>query len=531
MDKEAALNASDDYRLLCTTYPTTAFPMSILQKSIKITNEPPQGIKLNMLRSYGTDAVRTDSFNDPTTVTLKKMWQRGCFALIFFHAIILERRGYGPIGWNIPYEFNDSDLKISLQQLVNFLINYRRIPFEGHVYLTGECNYGGRVTDDKDRRLLMSLLNLFYNESSVELDNYALSSCGSYRIPLDADIAECQNYISSFPVDDNPEIVGLHSNASITKNIINSQELINNIFTAQRAFIKFESGSGSSESENPILQLSNDILNKLPEAFDMHHILQLYPTTYKNSMNTVLQQEVRRYNNLLVVIKLSLYDAQRAIRGEIAMINTIESVCSSMSVGKLPAQWASKSYPSIKPLSSYVTDLIARLAFLQHWIDYEEPKVFWLPGFYFTQSFITAILQNFARTNKVQIDLVTLENMVTSYENDENVEKQTGVLIKGLYLEGARWDRHIGALDEPIPRILFDKLPIFDMIAKERKSESYIQPDRAYNAPLYQTTERRGTLSTTGHSTNFIMFLQLKTEINIEHWVNRGAAVFCQLAD
>lgn len=531
LDKEAALNTNEDYRLLCTSYPTTAFPMAILQKSIKITNEPPQGIKLNMLRSYGTDAVKTDSFNSPEMGDLNKFWQRGCFALVFFHAIILERRDYGPIGWNNPYEFNLSDLKISLQQLINFLVSYHRIPFEGHVYLTGECNYGGRVTDDKDRRLLMSLLNLFYNESSVDVDNYALSTCCTYRIPLHADIDECKNYISAFPIDENPEIVGLHSNASITKNIINSQALINNIFIAQRAFLKFESGNGTTKSENPILLLSSDILHRLPDAFDMHRILQLYPMAYTNSMNTVLQQEVRRYNNLLAVIKTSLYDAQRAIRGEIAMIDTIESVCSSMSIGKLPTQWASKSYPSIKPLSSYVTDLIARLEFLQHWIDYEEPKVFWMPGFYFTQSFITAILQNFARTNKVQIDLVSLENLVTSYESDTDVEQQIGVLIKGLYLEGARWDRISGTLDEPMPRILFDKLPIFDMIAKNSPLDNCLKSDGEYNAPLYQTTERRGTLSTTGHSTNFIMFLQLKTETNIEHWVNRGTAVFCQLAE
>lgn len=83
-------------------------------------------------------------------------------------------------------------------QLKMFLEQYRRIPFEGHKYLTGECNYGnagnkfifisdakaiftslshflyfsagGRVTDDKDRRLLLSLLNKFYNEDAVTAD-------------------------------------------------------------------------------------------------------------------------------------------------------------------------------------------------------------------------------------------------------------------------------------------------------------------------------------------------------------------------
>lgn len=75
-------------------------------------------------------------------------------------------------------------------QLKMFLEQYRQIPFEGHKYLTGECNYGnhgkifilrkkstffffssgGRVTDDKDRRLLLSLLDKFYNEEAVTVD-------------------------------------------------------------------------------------------------------------------------------------------------------------------------------------------------------------------------------------------------------------------------------------------------------------------------------------------------------------------------
>lgn len=52
-------------------------------------------------------------------------------------------------------------------QLKLYLKQTGNIPFEGHCYLTGECNYGGRVTDDKDRRLLMTILSFIYNEKSV----------------------------------------------------------------------------------------------------------------------------------------------------------------------------------------------------------------------------------------------------------------------------------------------------------------------------------------------------------------------------
>lgn len=103
-------------------------------------------------------------------------------------------------------------------------------------------------------------------------------------------------------------------------------------------------------------------------------------------------------------------------------------------------------------------------------------------------------------------------------------------ILQGLFLEGGRWNRDTNCLDEPLAKILFDTMPILLMVPllKEHKIERL---DTEYSTPIYKTSARRGVLSTTGHSTNFVMFIELPTAVAPRHWINRGTAALCQLDD
>ena len=96
------------------------------------------------------------------------------YGLSFFHSIIQERKKFGSLGWNIRYEFNDSDLETSNTMLKLFLDSQDEVPWDALLYITGHINYGGRVTDDNDRICLISTLSKF-TQNDVLKENYNFS--------------------------------------------------------------------------------------------------------------------------------------------------------------------------------------------------------------------------------------------------------------------------------------------------------------------------------------------------------------------
>ncbi|GAB0093009.1 Dynein heavy chain [Sergentomyia squamirostris] len=537
-----------DFRLWCTAYPCPDFPVFILQNSIKMTNEPPKRLKLNMKKCYRSDPLANDKFFSEAfgeNKKLENLWFRGVFALVYFHAVVQERREYGPLGWNIPYEFNETDLRITLTQLKTFIKQYEKIPFRGHRDLTGECNYGGRVTDDKDRRLLMSLLDRIYNEDSVQVENYALTSSGMYTIPIDADRVQTLEHISSFPFVANPEVFGLHENANIVKNTKETNALLTGVLITQTELLASVRNESlvKEDSKDYVEDIYSDILSRLPEIIDENALIEKFPPCYKNSLNVFLSQEIFKYNRLLKYIRKSLIDVQRATSGQIALIPQLESVHNAISVGRLPEDWTVYSYPSLKSLASYITDLIDRMSFFSQWQESGEPNVFWISAFFFPQSFITAILQNYARRTKKPHEVIDMIFDVSVYENETDLDFETFKknnldansdfkCFNGLFLEGARWNRLTRLLDEASPRILHDRFPIVAVkpTAKAAKEKKHFKKRlRKYQCPIYKTSARRGTLSSTGHSTNFIMNIDLECKETSSHWINRGVACLCQV--
>ena len=353
-------------------------------------------------------------------------------------------------------------------------------------------------------------------------DNYFFNGCEIYKIPGEGLISNYIEYIeNSVPHSDLTKVFGLHDNALITSAISETNFLLSTCLSLLPRSIS----TGTKTSEQVISDLAVDICKRIPKQFDIEVASKKYPMRYEESMNTVLVQELIRYNRLLQVVKTSSLQVKDAIAGLITMSSDLEKVSNALFDNRVPEMWSKAAYPSLKPLAQWIDDFIARLDFMGNWLDRGPPEIFWLSGFFFTHSFLTGVLQNYARRSRIPIDTVCFDFEVVG---DKNPPLTNGCYVRGLFLDGGRWDEIGNHLAEPVPKILFNAMPTIHMkpimISEKPKKHTY-------ECPLYKTSKRHGTLLTTGHSTNFVLpiLLSIHHSHTESHWIKRGTALLTQL--
>lgn len=237
-----------------------------------MTSEPPKGIQQNMIKSYRSISDKEFEGCEKPVAFRRLLW-----GLCFFNAVILERRKFGPLGWNKAYEFSASDLSISTKQLTQFLDFYEEIPYSALIYMVAEANYGGRVTDPQDRRCIMTLLKDYYNPEMISEENHKLSPSGTYYVPSDGVRTDYIEFIrDNIPLNDLTEVFGLHDNADITS-AINSTDLL--LGTALSLQPRATSSSGKTQDE-VLSETCQGIIEKLPPKLDYEGAQKKHPVMY-----------------------------------------------------------------------------------------------------------------------------------------------------------------------------------------------------------------------------------------------------------
>ncbi|EDV94006.1 GH23824 [Drosophila grimshawi] len=423
-----------------------------------------------------------DNFSDETLEMCSKEteFKAILFSLCYFHAVVAERRKFGPQGWNRSYPFNVGDLTISVYVLFNYLEANTRVPWEDLRYLFGEIMYGGHITDDWDRRLCRTYLEEFMQ---AELIDGELEFCPGFPAPGILRYAGYHQYIDSNLPLESPTLYGLNLNAEIGFLTTVSERLFRIIFELQP---RMSSGSGGAESvsqEDIIKGVIEDLMDKLPTPFNIVELMARVEV--RNPYIIVAFQECERMNNLMAELRRSLNELDLGLKGELTISSNMEDLMLYLYMDQVPEQWTKLAYPSLLGLLSWFGDLMHRLRELESWVsDFRLPSSIWLAGFFNPQSLLTAIMQQTARKNEWPLDRMCLNCDVTKkFKEEFTSAPREGVYVNGLFMEGARWDIKMGTITDALNKELFPAMPVIYIKAVTQDKQD---TKNIYECPVYK---------------------------------------------
>nr|CAD7441486.1 unnamed protein product [Timema bartmani] len=560
-----SMGSHPDYRVFMSAEPAATaaahiIPQGILESSIKITNEPPTGMMANLHKAL-------DNFTQETLemCTKEAEFKAILFTLCYFHAVVAERRKFGPQGWNKVYPFNVGDLNICVNVLYNYLEANSKVPWEDLRYLFGEIMYGGHITDDWDRRLCISYLEELMQPDLVQatISNLAtklektenlvdphtggwpkmmedgfpkrlddrirpvkeqpnkkglslpyhgcapvdgeLQLAPGFAAPPNTDFVGYHAYIDEMMPPESPYLYGLHPNAEIGFLTTTAENLFRVVFEMQPRDAGTSGGATVTREDK-----------KLPEEFNMAEIMG--KVEERTPYVIVAFQECERMNYLTGELKRSLKELDLGLKGELTITFVMEELENSLFLDQVPQIWTQRAYPSLQGLTAWFADLLLRLRELDTWsTDFVLPSSVWLAGFFNPQSFLTAIMQSTARKNELPLDKMCLQCDVTKKQKEDFTSApREGAYVHGLYMEGARWDSQTGFIMDSRLKELFPYMPVVNIRAITQDKQDL---RNTYECPIYKTRTRGPT---------YVWTFNLKTKDKPAKWTLAGVALLLQ---
>jgi len=519
LDEYALEGSHDKYRLFLTADPSNGIPIGILNRSIKLTNEPPAGLKANLKRAFCSFPKETIDEGDGKTKSI-------LFGLCHFHAVLMERKLFGPMGYNMNYPFSLGDLRDSSVCLANYMEanGGGKIPWADLRYIFGEIMYGGHVVNDFDRLLVNAYLEWFMKDElleETELYPFAEDEKGlSFRTPLPTAFDRYLEHIESELTVESPVAFGLHTNAEIDFRTTQSNKMFHLLGELQQAGGGGGGGDDDGNAGPTPLEISQQLRQEVLDAyqekkFDGEDIARSLEE--QGPYQNVFLQEIEMVNLLLVEMMRSLRELGLGFAGELTMSDEMETLSQCLFLNRIPPTWQKKAWPSNRGLTTWLVNFSKRLVQLEEWTQnpMEIPRVTWLAGLIIPQSFLTALCQVSAQKNQLELDKLVVQTDVSKKMTAAAVDTSArdGAYISGLAIQGARWDVQTGLIERSKPKEMFCDMPIINARAVSLEKE---EKNNVYMCPTYKTTMRGPT---------WVFSAQLKTKSAPNRWILAGVAM------
>jgi len=518
LDDYATEGSHPDFRVFLTAEPAKGIPIGLLERSIKLTNEPPQGLKQNLKRALASFDKEEFDYKDPKVRSI-------LFGLCHFHSIVIERGKFGPKGWNRIYPFGTGDLMNSGQVLSNYLeASANKVPWKDLRYIFGEIMYGGHITDDWDRLLCMTYQDFFIrNEILDEMEMFPFSeNFPEERFSTPSGAYTYDGYFEHIETNltgDTPIAFGLHPNAEIAVKTTEGDMLFRYILELQPRT------SGGAAGENPVDRIRAFLESILQSISSINFALEDIASAVaeeRGPYQNVFLQECERMNILTTKMRATLKELELGLNGELQISARMEDLQSALFMGRVPESWEKLAYPSLRSLAAWLADLILRAGQLQAWVEepMSIPVVTQLSYMFNPQSFLTAIMQITSQKNKMELDkLVIMTDVSRKTVEQTDGRARDGAWVTGLSLEGARWNIATGTIEECEPREMFSALPVVccRAIISDKMEKTGI-----FMCPVYKTAFRGPT---------YVFTACLRSKLPSAKWILAGACMLLETQD
>eukprot|EP01039_Chlorochromonas_danica_P013144 gene13144-15167_t len=345
LDEFAQEGSNKKFRLFLSSDASNAIPIGLLNRCIKITNEPPAGLKANIKRAFA-------SLNKETFEDYDSKMKSILFGLCHFHAVMLERKQYGPMGFNMMYPFSIGDLRDSAMVLSNYMENSGggKIPWADLRYIFGEIMYGGHIVNDFDRKMCNTYLDFYMREELLEemvLYPYADLTGGSSAggasgggsggghnhvevfkaPPTSAAYDTVLEHIDEGMKTETPLAFGLHPNAEIGFRTQTSEDLLRMVLelsanSAASSSSDANKDGGDAGEGQSAQQVVEAMIQDILETFrDVKYDVEGMGGSVEDMgpFQNIVLQECERMNNLVQEMIRSLVELDSGFKGDLTI--------------------------------------------------------------------------------------------------------------------------------------------------------------------------------------------------------------------
>ncbi|OQR98203.1 dynein heavy chain [Achlya hypogyna] len=504
LEKELnALTPHRKFRLWCTSEAHDAFPLILLEQSLKVTYESPPGLKKNLLRTYATFQLDGGGSGAGRMQLL--------FLLAFFHSLLQERRTYLPQGWTKFYEFSFGDLRAGFNVL-EVASQAASVDWAAIHGLMENAIYGGRVDNPYDLRVLRCYLQMYFS-SDVLAGKAPL--CRGVKMPTSDRREDFVAVIDHLPETDPPRLFGLPDN--IERSV---QRTMSSAVVAQLRTLTSSAQASNKFDRDLWRSVLGPLIENWAKLTASLHLEQSAkaeaPKAGASPVEAFVAMENASATELAQHVNAGLMNIKKVIYGTGLLTPAIQTIAAALLLGQVPADWSNR-WEGSEVVQVWLRALALRKRALAEWkedcakgtllsrpLDLSEVLQ---PG-----TFLNALRQQAARTLQCSMDGMKL---VSCWEKEKTTGTMEWFAIGGLLLQGASFEG--GTLQEPSSdaQELVAVPTCYVAYTREEEREPYAK-DSYIKVPLYYSTSRE----------RMLVEISLPISGDPSMWIIGGVALF-----